>query len=345
MFSYINFDKICLTAKGDFSQNVAKNFKVFEINELSSYLVTQSLEMLKNKYRPKKKYIHNISGILEYKHHQIYLNPYSQVLKIIKYSKKILEKMKVYQVYYNSRKKCTLCDNTYEYANLMNKRFYYYLEWIYPYRNSIYFDEIKIGKNNVDVTQLDPRYLEYIYELPRHQHYKQYNKRVDKESNMDQNHPFFKLFRDNVVKFHDYLLEYQMILPFHILELCQKYIQNYIIDYTNTIQKKIKDVNITYYLNSFDKQFKIKYTTEDVNNRITYLKSISNDYHIKTRCEYKFSHILAFEPVEKNNVTSIETILIEVKSYYGIVLNFGNHFYFDVPYMDFLDDYRLVYRD
>lgn len=348
MFSYINFDKICLTSKGEFSQNVNKNFKVFEINELSTYLLNYSIELLKNKYRPKKQYAYCDREILDYHYNQIYLNPYAQVLKIIKYVKKSLNKLKVYQVYKNCKKSYNFYETHYEYLNMLNKNYYYYLGWIYPYRNSIYFDDIRIKKEIVDVTQLDPRYLESIYNLPQNSSWNTYNRKVNEELNMDKNHPFIGEFRKNLIKFHNYLVEFQMILPPNTLDLCWKYIYNMIIDYTDEIQKKHnnKDINITYYLNSFNKYAKIDYEESDKvhTNRFTYLKQMDKDYYNKSRCEYKFAHTLSFDKVEKLLNMDLNVVLDSVKEYYGCVLNFGNKHHFYVPYLDFIDDYNLVVK-
>lgn len=344
MQKYTNYKNVCLTKDNNFSQNIG--YKIFEINELVKYLITMSIIQLKNKYRPVKKYELKNKFINEYHENQIYLNPYFQVFKILEYSKNTIKKMKIYGVYLNEIKREFKFDLQNLHSNL-NYNFYvknkyeYALLKIYSYRNSIYFDNFNIDDNEIDTTILDPRSLDEIYKLIPE--YKIKKTIEDKEYNMDLKHPYFKTFCYNTKKFYIYLMEYQMNISNEILELCKNYLYNYIIDYVNNLNVKPK--HISYYLNDFKYEWNIKYEEHPKKNRITFISNLEEDYLKKFRAEYNFPHSITFDKIEKKPEISIENICEFVKKKYGCVLNFGHNKYFEIPYMDFIDDYKIFLKN
>lgn len=344
MQKYTNYKSICLTKDKKFSQNVG--YKIFEINDLVDYLIQMSIIYLKNKYRPTKKYDFKNEFIQIYHENQIYLNPYFQVFKLIEYSKKLIKKMKIYKVYsnvntnkmkYNSQN----LNSNLNYNYYIRNKYEYALLKIYPYRNSIYFDNFSIDNVEIDTTILDPRSLDEIYKLiPR---YKNKKENEIKEYNMDLEHPYFKTFCYNTKKFYIYLLEYQMNISNEVIDLCKQYLYNYIIDHVNNLN--IKPKYITYYLNEFNNEWEIKYEECPKKNRITFIMSLKENYTQEYRAEYNFPHNITFNEVLKKPEISIEDICEFVKKKYGCVLNFGHDKFFEIPYMDFIDDYKIFLKD
>lgn len=339
---YTNYNNICLSKTKIFSQNVG--YKVFEINELINYVIEMSLIKLKNKYRPQKIYNLKNEFIQEYFENQIYLNPYFQIFKIIEISKKMIIEMKICGVYDNNSKfneKYYKNLNLELYSSYLKNKYEYALLKIYPYRNSIYFDKFNIDDIEIDVTNLDPKSLDNIFDLIPD--FKIQNNIENKEYNMDLEHPYFQNFCYNTKKFYIYLLEYQMLLQEDILNLCKDYLYNYIIDYVENLD--IKPKHITYYLNDFNKDWNIIYNNKMKKNRITFSIDLKKDYMRKTRAEYKFPYNINFNKIEKKSEISIEDICEYTKKKYGCVLNFGHDKYFEVPYMDFIDDYKIFLKE
>ena len=359
---FANYKNICTSKKKIFSQNVG--YKVFEINDLVNFLINMAVVNLKNKFKPPKKYNIENEFIQEYSKEQIYLNPYFQVFEIIKQCKKHISQLNLYDIYENKLKKDYTFHEHY-YENYLKNKYEQALLKIYPYRNSIYFDEFTIDESIINVTNLDPSSLEKIFNLIPD--FKIKDNIENKEYNMDLEHPYYQTFCYNTKKFYIYLMEYQMIIQNDVLDLCRDYLYNYIIDYIHKKKQKIntyvntEDVNtdvntndninnkkiksITYYLNNFDNDWNIVYCKNIRKNRITFMKDMLNEYMKKTRAEYKFPYEIVFGNIEKKPTITIGDICEYVRNKYGCVLNFGHESCFEIPYMDFIDDYKIFLKD
>lgn len=241
MKSYATLDKICFTKKKEFSQNT--NAKVFEINELTNYLLTSALNKLMCKYRPEKNYksqcgIDN-ELISQYRGYQIYLNPYMQVIKILKYFKQTLAKLRVIGIYENRINCKYFLEYDFNLYSYLHQSYYQHLVKIYSYRNNIYFDNFEIDNKTVKVDEMDPKFLEDIYYLPRNKFFYNHGRNCKEELNMDLEHPYFDDYVYNTKMFYIYLMEFQMTLSIETIQLCWNYIYNYVIDYTSKYYNKI----------------------------------------------------------------------------------------------------------
>lgn len=315
------------------------NSKIFEINSLIEYLIECSYETLKKTYRPTKYYTINDEVIKQYHSKQINLNPYLQVIKIIELSKKKIEELKILDVFEDDNYIIKKENNNEHF--LINRhvytKIYKNLNKIIPYRNGIFFDDLIIKETNVDVTNLNPVALEQIYKLKPY-----YVEEVDLDLNwnIDKDHPFIETFKKHTDLFYSYLLEYQMILNEKIIEKIKQYLWNYLINYINK-QSKNKIDNITYYLTNYEHNYQVVYEKKSNKNKITFAKNLYKEYYNNQRIEYKFPYKIIFNKVNLKKEINVSDILKFTTQIYGAVLNFGNDRYFEVPYMDFLDDYSI----
>lgn len=326
MFTYANLENIILKPKHD-------TYKVFGINYLTNLVISHSYQLLKDKYSPNKHYNSDNTFIkhleTNYYDEQIYLNPYLQIKYLIDESIKYYNSLFVVQVYEDNIKPIQIYNTFYISGKLIDK-IYRRLNKVYKYRNNMYFNKLFIDDEEVYFDDLDPESLEQIYNVkPDYILDVSHNK----EMNMSNDHPFFDNFITNTKEFYIYLLEYQMIFNFEIFNMCWKYLHDYIINNLNNYQ----NCNKTYYINPKNK-FKI---IESKNkNRFGFITDLNSYYEMESMYKFKHQELIIDEIKPKYNIRLDDIYKFSQKKY-GCVLNFGAE-YFYVPYMDFLDNYRLV---
>lgn len=338
MYSFANLNNTILLDTP--LNNDSSTYKVFGINYLTNLICVHAMNELKRKYRPPKKYNSETPFIKrlenDYMEEQVFLNPFIQVKYFLEEALTFYRKLYIIDVYEDKTNSIVINNSTKFYGTLTSK-IYYHLNKIYKYRNDLYLTDFKIDDDKIEIDDLDPESLESIYAV-KPKYIMEVNQNLSMK--MDNEHPFFDLFKYNVKNFTIYLLEYQMNFNNITFELCWKYLHDYIIE---DIKSKDKKCNKTYYIYSKSvNNFKI---IESKNkNKFCFITNLNSYYEIKTM--YKFKHETCWYELElvdcksRYNIT-LNYIYEYVQKKYGSVLNFGAE-YFYIPYLDFIDDYRLV---
>ena len=334
MFKYANLNNIIFNNNND-------TYKVFGINYLTNLIISHSYQLLKDKYKPPKYY--NSDNILikqlenKYYDEQLYLNPYLQIKYLIDESIKYYNSLFVVQVYEDNIKPIRIY-NTKQFNGSLIDKIYRKLNKIYKYRNNMYFNELYIDDIPVYFDDLDPESLEQIYNIKPDYILDVSN---NLEMNMSNDHPFFENFVTNTKEFYIYLLEYQMNFNFEIFDMCWKYLHDYIINDLKNCDPKNYNNNKTYYINPNDK-FQI--VESENKNKFTFITDINSYYNIELVYKFRYNDInyeLKLNSIKPKYNIKLKDIYEFSQKKYGCVLNFGAE-YFYVPYMDFLDDYKLV---
>jgi hypothetical protein len=311
-------------------------YKGFGINFLTNLVIERSITELKNKYRPQKCYNINdqIINQLEniYFDNQVFLNPYLQIKYIINESIKYFNSLHVNWLYQDNVQQIKLYNYSLFYKTIIPK-IYRKLNKIYKYRNNLFFKDLTIDNNKIDVDSFDSNNLELIYKLKP-------NYILDvsdnTEMNMDDEHPFIDQFKYNTKLFYIYLLEYQMLIDHEVYNLCWKYIHDYIINNCS-----FNDKLTMYFINPDDKLNIIK---SKYKNKIGFVTNLNDYYNLKA--VFKLNSDNQWFGFEQQQLKpkfdiNIEDIYNFAKQKYGCVLNFGSEL-FEIPIMDFIEDYTLV---
>lgn len=332
MFNFANLNNVILNLKQE-------SHKVFGINYLTNLICDHSLRILKEKYRPPKKYISDLPLVKnlnkEYYEEQLFLNPFLQIKYFINEAIDYYKKLFVVQVFDDNCKQKKIYNST-QFYNTLIPKIYHTLIKIYKYRNNLYLNDFEIDGTKIDIDDLNPESLEFIYKIkPNYL----LNTNEDLTKNMTDDHPYINWFKNKVKYFTIYLMEYQMNFNEFVYDLCWRYLHDFII--TDLNSKELKVCNKTYFIYPNNK-FKI--IESKSKNKFGFITNLNSYYEMKTI--YKFRNGNTYYELNlpkskpKFNI-KLEDIYKFAKNKYGSVLNFGAE-YFYIPYFDFIDEYELV---